>query len=491
MPSLVQNALAIILPKGKQPRGGVAATSSFNPQLAVQSQPAYREHLTDIFASRTASNSKTLLLELFRHDPDISAAVNAYLTIADTEPEFWAYDENGELSTDGILLANQIVEAITVPSDYSLKFQYKPGLGDLCSDLRYMLLLRGAVGAELIFNKLYQPSDIRNVDTSSLTWSEAAAGVYKPEQTVPGEAQRRSLDTPTFFFAKYRQSPTSMYSYSTFVSSVNSIAARQQVINDLYRIMQVTGYPRIDISVLEEVIKKSAPASLRDDANAYRSYVASEISAIKTAYAALRPEQAFIHTDATDVKIINDRNPGAGLQIAEVVATLDAQNVAALKVMAVVVGKGDGNSQVASTEARLFSMSADQLNQPLETLLSQMLTFAARIAGFAGKIKVVFPPAELRPATELEPMLTMKQSRLQNDLSLGVISDQEYSMEMYGRAPLASAPPLSGTGFLQAAGVSVDATKVSPNSDPLGRGLATPGGKSAKSNTVKNGPKSK
>jgi hypothetical protein len=425
------------------------------------------------------------MVTMFRNDPDISASVNAYLTVADTAPRFYAYDENNQLSTDGIALVDQLLQAITIPYDYTLGFQHKPPLSTLCEDMRYMILLRGAIGAELVFDKNYQPSELRQVDTGSLYWTEATAGVMKPEQSVSGENERRSLDIPTFFFAKYRQSPTGMYAYSPFVSAINGIAARQQVINDLYRIMQVTGFPRIDITILEEVVRKSAPPSLRDNPVDYTAYVNAQIGAIKSAYSALKPENAFVHTDAADIKIINDRNPGAGLQITEVIETLDAQNVAALKVMAVVIGKGNGNSQVASVEARLFALSADQLNRPIETILSQALTLAARLAGFAGRIVVQFPPAELRPATELEPMLTMQRSRLIQDLSLGIISDQEFTMMMYGRPPLATAPLLSGTGFMEQMKASVDATDVSPNSDPLGRSITSPDAKQAKSNSTK------
>jgi hypothetical protein len=73
----------------------------------------------------------------------------------------------------------------------------------------------------------------------------------------------------------------------------------------------------------------------------------------------------------------------------------------------------------------------------------------------------------------------MKASRLKADLDLGIITDIEYTMEMYSRPPLKGAPELSGTGFLKpdpAAGVEVDAEKVTPNTDSLGRSLSGEGG---------------
>src|SRR5690606_28806833 len=103
--------------------------------------------------------------------------------------------------------------------------------------------------------------------------------------------------------------------------------------------------------------------------------------------AGLQADQAFIHTDATEAKILNDKNPSAGLQIQNVIDVLDAQNQAALKVMPAVVGKAvDG--QTSSTESRLFAMSTDSLNRSVGDLLTKAITFAARLSGYQGRIVV-------------------------------------------------------------------------------------------------------
>src|SRR3546814_1614486 len=67
----------------------------------------------------------------------------------------------------------------------------------------------------------------------------------------------------------------------------------------------------------------------------------------------------------------------------------------------------------------------------------------------------------------------MRASRLRNELSLGTITDEEYHLEIFGRPAPAGAPQLSGTNFLKPADadVTIDTEGVSPNDDPLGRGL--------------------
>jgi hypothetical protein len=136
-------------------------------------------------------------------------------------------------------------------------------------------------------------------------------------------------------------------------------------------------------------------------------------------------------------------------------------------------------------EARVFSLSADSINVPIAALYSEMFTLTLRLLGFDGYVDCWFSPAELRPALELEPQKVMKQSRLLEALSLGLITDDEYHMQMYARPKPNNSPELSGTNFQQTNKAEIATDDISPNSDPLGRSIAPEGSKSAKSNEVK------
>ena len=62
---------------------------------------------------------------------------------------------------------------------------------------------------------------------------------------------------------------------------------------------------------------------------------------------------------------------------------------------------------------------------------------------------------------------------------------------MYGRIRPDTSPELSGTGFMEQTSVDVEADKVSPNADPLGKGIAPPDSKAAKGDNVKTKAKAK
>lgn len=476
-----------VLPKKKVKAGGFSATPGFDPSNIVRSVPGYDNHRRDLFDNRLSDDSRTLLNDLVRHDPDVSSAIFAYQTIASQATlVVTAYDAQGQLAPDGIKIANAILTRLFNTNDYSIGYNSKPSRKQFFDDLRFSTLLRGAIGVELVYDKAMEPYSLRNVDMSTIEWEEKVPGVYVPFQKVPGQQERTNLNIPTFFSHKFNQNPNEVYAYSLFVSAINTIAARQQVINDLYRIMQFTGYPRIDVTVIEKVLMANAPPALRNDPKKRQSYVDNQLSSIRGLFATIRPDQAFVHTDAVTAGVINDKNPGASLQIKEVIETLDAQNQAALKTMPSVVGKG-GNADTASTESRLFALNCDSLNETVAGMMSEALTLATRIAGFQGHVECYFTPIELRPTLELEPQYTMKASRLKQDLSLGMITDEYYYLEMYGTLPPDGFTPLSGTGFLEQQTVDVKADKISPNDDPMGRGQVTEGGKNAKSNRTKSG----
>jgi hypothetical protein len=479
--------LQILLPKKKAKAGGMTATPTYKPNQEVLTLPRYRDHLQDLFNTRAANDSRTLMSDLSRHDSDVSAAFFAYQSIAGSAGMVMkAYDLQGQLSPEGIKTAHQILERVTTVTDYTLGYSAKASLKQLNDDMRYWTLLRGSPGAELVLNKKFEPDSLRLIDLASIEWREKQAGVYKPIQKPAGSNLEINLDIPTFFTARFHQNPTDIYTYSPFVAAINTIAARQQVINELYRITQVVGYPRMDISVLEEVLLKSAPPLLRADHQKTREFIDQQIAQITSTYQNLSADQPLIHTDAVKVEMVNDSRPATSLPISNVIDILSEQNMAALKTMPAVIGKGAGNGQVASVEARLFALNCDALNKTLADIWSQALTLAARLAGFQGRIEFEFQPVELRPILELEPQFTMKQSRWEQALSRGYVSDEEFHINVFGRPKPDSAPELSGTGFMEPAqGASVDAEGVSPNGDPLGRGLAPPGGsKAARSKSV-------
>lgn len=476
MATSILTALKVLLPSRKANPAGTVVTPTFNAGAtgAILAIPQYREHLTDIFTNRSSLDSRALLQNLFITDPDVSASVNAFLTVADTRPVFVVRDALGVIDRPGQQTLMQLITALTTRMDYSKGFKIVQSLTAICEACRYMLLLRGAIGGELVISKALLPAEIRLADMGKVEWFEIAPAQFVPQQrSLTGEII--SLDIPTFFANWFRKDPTKIYTYSPFVSAINTIAARQQVVNDLYRIMQLTGYPRMSLQVLEEVLIKNAPPGSIDTPEARKNYISAQLTTIKSSVANIRADQAFIHTDSVVPGMLNEKSPAMSVDVSSVITVLNSQNQAGLRTMATIIGRGESGVNTASVEARIFSLNAQALNEPIADFLSQIFTFALRLSGSESHVECYFEPVEMRSQTELETQMLVRSQRLKSDLSLGLITDDEYHLWMYGRLGADGAPVLSGTNF-DTAKPAVDTTAITPNSDPLGHSIAAPGG---------------
>src|SRR3546814_5337923 len=75
------------------------------------------------------------------------------------------------------------------------------------------------------------------------------------------------------------------------------------------RIMRIVGYPRMDVTVLQEVIERNVPPNIKDNPTEIRAYVSRELDTIRGVIAGLSARDAFVHSDAITAEIINDKNP--------------------------------------------------------------------------------------------------------------------------------------------------------------------------------------
>lgn len=484
----VANAIVSVLPKKKTPPIGLSTPNTFNPNALASdlAAPNYRDHLSDVFTDRSASDSRVLIQQLFRTDPDVSAAVNAYLTVADVEPWYIVRDSAGNISPQGHQALQQVLLQLTTRFDYTQPgpFYLQKSLRGLFEEMRYMVLLRGSIMNELILNKLAQPTELRHVDMATIRWQEYAPNAFLPIQVPKHASGRIKLDSSTIFVSSYRQDPTDVYSYSPFISAINTIASRQQVINDLYRIMKLTGYPRLDVSIVEEIVRKNAPTDCQMDAAKMATFLRARLSEIQTLVANMTPDQALVHYDSVTSSITNERSSAMSLNIDSIIDVLNAQNQAALKIMATVIGRGESGVNTGTVEARIFALNAEQLNRPVADILSQALTLAIRLAGVDAIVEVGFERIEMKSELELEPQNLIKQQRYLTLLSYGVISDDEFHIEMFNRPKPDFAPILSGTNFAVAPVDGTAAGSAAPSGqqpNAIDKSGTAPGGKAAKS----------
>ena len=465
----LNQVVSIVLPK-KLPTKAITLTPTFSVSSSDQALPTpdRYSHTQDILDFRASSTDSDIIKNLARTDSDVSATISAYLTVANTDMFYICTDAQGNIDKAAQASVQEIILNLTTTLDYSLGFTQDKSVEAINAMFRYHILVSGACCGELIQNKkvaLNVLTDFRVVNPDSLEWFEKEAGRLTPVQKADGN--EFDLDIPTFFYSAHHQDPNTAYAVSPFVSVINSIYARRRIIEDLYRMMSINGYPRIKIKILEEVIINNAPDDIkRASRDKKNSYIQGYLSVIQAAYQNVKADAPLVHTDSYEVDTLNTKG-AMSLDITPIINILNSQNQTALKIVGTLLGRGESGANTASAETRVFLKNIEDLNKTVARLWSQALTFAIRLSGSNSYVKVVFEKPSFNSDVEDAPKEVVKQSILHKDLSLGIISDDEYALKMWGRLPLATAPVLSGTLFLDKSKVEdIPNTPADPKNQP-------------------------
>lgn len=136
-----------------------------------------------------------------------------------------------------------------------------------------------------------------------------------------------------------------------------------------------------------------------------------------------------------------------------------------------VLGHSSGSQNIASTESMLFVKYCQGVQNKINSIMSRALSLAVRLLGHDCYVEFAFDKIDLRPDSELEAYAAMKQSRILEQLSIGLISDEEASIELTGRLPPEGAPQLSGTFFRDPSRQPVVIENPKSNTSALNRNL--------------------
>jgi hypothetical protein len=162
----------------------------------------------------------------------------------------------------------------------------------------------------------------------------------------------------------------------------------------------------------------------------------------------LQPEDALVSFD--NVKYDMLKASSGGDKVADTLAIvqqlIESKLAAGAKSMPAILGR-DANGSSSTTSAMLFLKNANIIRTKLNILYSRMLTQAVRLMAQDVYVEFSYAELDLRPQAELEAYRAMKQSRILEQLSIGLITDEEASIQLTGNLPRQGHVPLAGTMF--------------------------------------------
>lgn len=415
----------------------------------------------DVGNLRGLGDEHDVIKQLNRYDPDTANAIWATLRFASTPLSIIYKDDKGVFDAEKTKEFKTLIKANWLISTND------PSAEELSDMIMRQLFLYGATGLEVVLNEFKFPTKFVLVKNKNVEW-RMKKGKFVPFQKKPGGQGEINLDIPTFFFQTLDRDPDEASSESPLLPAIQAIVFKQQVIADIQRVLKRTGYPRLKVTVLEEVLRKNAPVSVKGDDKKLAKWLADQKEAIGTELGKVKPEDAVVIFNSLEIDTLENKN-SSSVDFRPIMEILDSQVVSALKSLPSILGKGKGGSQnIASVESMVFLNTPRYLQNRATKLLSQAYTMTARLAGMKGYVEVSHEHINLRPDLELEPQRLAKQNRILQLQSFGHIDDSEAALHL-GIDHLPTGE-LSGTQFLTG-GPETDTENISPNSDPLGRSI--------------------
>lgn len=429
-------------------------TAQPNPKSRLQISDRNTANL-DLTTLRTQTSTRETIRQFIKTHPDLSGAVKSYIRMAITDGYVGvAKNLDGTFNPEATAVLQQVLTWMNILSDYSIGYDDAPSVRSLCETWGLDLLTYGEMCGELVLNKARLPDKIQPVSASQITRYPSSDGKRMiPHQELAGE--NIELDIPTFFSVALDQDALSAYPDPPLESALQSVLFSSDFMNDIRRIVKRAIHPRLDVVLNVEKFQQMLPKEVLNDADKLREAINQTIADVTNLVNSLEPEDAMVHFDSIGIEIVDHGNTNLSNEYQVIQDMQDAKMATGAKVMPTVLGKSSGTSNVASAEVLMFMKYVEgTLWSKLNEMLSKILTLAVRLLGHDVYVEFKFNKIDLRPDSELESFRALKQSRILELLSLGLMTDEAASLELTGGLPPAGAPKLSGTNFFNAKAAS-------------------------------------
>lgn len=406
----------------------------------------------DLLNYRQGTDTFQVIRDFVHTSPNLSSALWAYLRVGIPEKyTVVAKNLDGTFNADATNLAQQILVRFDVLPDYSEGFSGSSSMRSASEQLAKEMILYGSCAAELVLGKDRLPRRIQPISVTQIEFFPDKDKTLKPQQKVGDE--EISLDIPTFFYQQLDQDLLEPYSSSPLEPAIKPTIFLEDFMQDVHRIVKKVIHPRQQVTIDEVKFRSYLSPEAQNDPEKARQEMANLVSQLENQINGLRPEDALVHFDMLDFNVENPSN-GALAQEYDVIGDIaNARLASGAKTMGTVLGFQSASSNIASVESMLFVKSATgAVKAKLDEMYSRIFTLAVRLFGQDCYVEFRYDPIDLRPDNELEAFKQTKQMRVLELLSLGLLTDEEASIQLTGALPPAGYKPLSGTMFKAGSG---------------------------------------
>lgn len=442
------------------PRSFPSFLTTTRPSDSTLPRQDRRLATTDTLSYRSGPDTRKIMRDFASASPDLSAAIFSYCRLA-IPNGYGAVARNldGTANPEATLLLQQLLTRFEALGQYDDGFSGTWSLQSISESLARELLLYGAASAELVLDKTRLPQRIQPISTTTIDFYPDGK-ILRPEQRVGGD--KIDLDTPCFVYVHLDQNLLEPYSESPMESSLRQVILSEDLLADLWRVIKRSVHPRQLFTIDEEKFNNNAPGDAEHDLEKLTEYKNRVLEEVRAQVSGLAPEEALVLFDSIKADYMNNGNISYSDELKAIMEIINARLATGSKTLPAVLGRAN-SSNIASTESMIFVKNAGVIKRKLEEVYSRLLTIAVRLFGYDVSVSFQYDAIDLRPENELMSFKQTEQSMVLEQLSLGMITDEEACLRLTRKLPPNGYKPLSGTMFKTASAQS--AGGMGPNND--------------------------
>lgn len=380
---------------------------------------------------------------------DVGLALWNILRLGVTGFEATVKTLSGQDDPEGTAQANAILAGINKKSGgiKAIHIQWMLSwylYGAVCGELALTLDLRGVLDIFAVnpFTIMFERDAITQALVMFQEQLYTSTGQATPSTNAVPAGYRRLNDALVYYTPC---DPTIDDPYGRIPSAtvLNEVFFDVGFLQDLQKILHGVGTPRYVIKIIEEILAKTCPPSIKNDPDRYNAWLDSRLEEVRQAFRDLEPEEALVLFDSVDVDIVSAKS---GTNILGLVTPLsraiERRLIKALKMLPILMASNEGTTEThGSVQFEIFAEGIHSGQAASASMTAAMLTLALQLAGRQCLVTCAFAP--IRTANRLLAANAENKEIINAALkeALGYQTHDESSIEVTGSAAVGPALP--------------------------------------------------